>query len=324
MPWRSAIASMFAWHNETVNVWTHGIGGVTFVALFVFVLLGGLNHAPLPGIDGAILHEAETISSAIRSTVTADVERWTGASPAALHMDDGRAVTAQEAEEDLWYADPAHKQEAASRQYRPHASEVAEWPILVFLGSAVMLLFASATYHLMYVVGQDWFVVLSRLDYASIALLIYGSTVPALYYGFYCEPNWLYVYSFFSALTCGACLVLGLSPKFRTNDWRLVRMSAFIACGLFGVVPFSHMFVVSDQQHLEALYGLLLMGFLYISGALMYGFRIPERYFPGRFDLVFASHQIFHMCVNAACIVHYLTVVTHYRWRLDHAVCEET
>ena len=30
---------------------------------------------------------------------------------------------------------------------------------------------------------------------------------------------------------------------------------------------------------------LLLMAFLYITGALLYGARIPERFLPGKFDL---------------------------------------
>ena len=31
------------------------------------------------------------------------------------------------------------------------------------------------------------------------------------------------------------------------------------------------------------------------SGALVYAQRVPERWFPGKFDLFFHSHQIFHV-----------------------------
>ena len=31
---------------------------------------------------------------------------------------------------------------------------------------------------------------------------------------------------------------------------------------------------------------LVFMGFLYITGALMYAFRIPERFFPGKVDIL--------------------------------------
>lgn len=65
------------------------------------------------------------------------------------------------------------------------------------------------------------------------------------------------------------------------------------------------------------------MGVLYISGALLYGFRVPERFFvPGTFDLVLASHQIFHVCIVGAAFVHYLTMHAHYQWRAEHSVCD--
>ena len=70
---------------------------------------------------------------------------------------------------------------------------------------------------------------------------------------------------------------------------------------------------------------LIFMGFLYITGALFYAFRIPERFFPGKVDIwvkiftiwiqifkhlistlpQFHSHQIFHCFVIAGAFVHY-------------------
>ena len=47
------------------------------------------------------------------------------------------------------------------------------------------------------------------------------------------------------------------------------------------------------------------MAFLYILGAVLYGLRIPERFLPGKFDLWFQSHQIFHVLVVFAAMVHY-------------------
>lgn len=37
-----------------------------------------------------------------------------------------------------------------------------------------------------------------------------------------------------------------------------------------------------------------LMGATYLLGAAIYAKRVPERWFPGRFDVLLASHQIFH------------------------------
>ena len=40
------------------------------------------------------------------------------------------------------------------------------------------------------------------------------------------------------------------------------------------------------------------MGALYITGAGLYAARIPERFLPGKCDIWFQSHQIFHLLVS--------------------------
>jgi len=48
--------------------------------------------------------------------------------------------------------------------------------------------------------------------------------------------------------------------------------------------------------------------------------RIPERIAPGKFDYLFASHQIFHVCVVMAALTHWfcvLTVLEHRHSELD-------
>ena len=36
----------------------------------------------------------------------------------------------------------------------------------------------------------------------------------------------------------------------------------------------------------------LIMGLLYLTGALLYATRMPERFFPGKCDIWFQSHQV--------------------------------
>jgi len=239
----------------------------------------------------------------------------------ALGIDDGRAPAPAEAAEDAFFAAPEHRAEAQRQGYVPHAHPVPQWPIGIFIMSAIACMTASAVFHLFHVVNKSVFETLARLDYSFISLLICGSSLPLFYYGFWCHPGWMRTYSALSVLTNGACMVMGLSDKFRTTEWRLVRMSAFLASGLFGAIPFSHMLLASEEQNVEAVYGLALMGLLYVSGALMYGFRVPERFFPGRLDIFGTSHQLFHINVFLACVVHYYSTVSHYRWRVDRSVC---
>ena len=88
------------------------------------------------------------------------------------------------------------------------------------------------------------------------------------------------------------------------------------------------------------------MGVLYITGALLYAMRIPERFFPGKVDiwvsinfntqipdhflnvlnvfLQFHSHQIFHCFVIAGAIVHYhgISIMAIYRLQVGECPLE--
>jgi len=58
-----------------------------------------------------------------------------------------------------------------------------------------------------------------------------------------------------------------------------------------------------------------LMGALYGLGVAVYAARVPERWAPGRFDLVGHSHQLFHLFVVAGAYAHYLAGVEYLKWR---------
>jgi adiponectin receptor len=68
---------------------------------------------------------------------------------------------------------------------------------------------------------------------------------------------------------------------------------------------------------------LLLVALCYVVGAVLYLTRFPEKYFPGKFDFVFSSHQLWHLLVFAAAVIHYHGLVRLYTWRveLEEGVC---
>lgn len=49
-------------------------------------------------------------------------------------------------------------------------------------------------------------------------------------------------------------------------------------------------------------------GALYVVGACLYMARIPERFSPGTFDYIGASHQIFHILILLAAFSHYVCI----------------
>lgn len=67
-----------------------------------------------------------------------------------------------------------------------------------------------------------------------------------------------------------------------------MRAIMFIALGGFGIIPAVHyMFTVGFNKAFGAgaMSWLIAMAVLYITGASFYAVRIPERLFPGRFDI---------------------------------------
>lgn len=152
----------------------------------------------------------------------------------------------------------------------------------------------------------------TRLDYCGIALLITFSFVPWLHYGFaYYEP--LYAHSYLAGVISLATLSIwfSLDDKFGTAAYRPFRALIFVLFGCSGLIPGLHWLYIHEQQiwaniSLKTSFAsLLLMGGLYIFGAVLYASRIPERYFPGKCDFFLHSHQIFHVFVTMAALVHY-------------------
>ncbi|KAF9514463.1 hypothetical protein BS47DRAFT_1316810 [Hydnum rufescens UP504] len=196
----------------------------------------------------------------------------------------------------------------------------------VFIGAAVFCLLSSATYHCLTCHSRDVAKRCHALDYAGIVVLIVGSFFPTLHYGFFCDPL---PHNVYLACICSAGLVAAyivLSPTYSTPTYRRARTTVFVSLGLVGIIPVTHgLFAVgfsrlSDEM---GLLWILLSAACYLNGALIYASRVPERWYPGTFDIFGSSHQIFHIHVLFAVVAHYLSLLTaiNHRHGLHGGVC---
>jgi len=144
----------------------------------------------------------------------------------------------------------------------------------------------------------------SKLDYCGISIQIIGSMIPALYYGFYDNRKMYFTYITFGAILCVLAIVISLWDKFSEPRFRSLRAIVFLSFGLSNIIPGIHWFIVLESHLFSSLLLFLLQGMLYVVGAIFYANRIPERFFPGKCDYWFQSHQIFHVFVVLAAIVH--------------------
>lgn len=116
--------------------------------------------------------------------------------------------------------------------------------------------------------------------------------MPCLYYGFYCSFYSKIVYIFATLVLCAASLIVSFFDKFSESHYRPVRAGVFTAFALSSVIPAVHWYVThGGVAHLgttfqSAVFFILLMATLYITGVLFYALRIPERFYPGKYYYV--------------------------------------
>lgn len=241
-------------HNETVNIFSHLLGGIWFVTLFYFCFTN-MNINDFPSI------------------------KWS------------------------------------------------DYIVLsTFLTCAIACLLISSFFHMVVCHSENVCKLWNRADYAGIVLLIVGSFVPTLYYSFYCHVELMTLYLSTIVILGTITLSFCILERFSLPEYRATRTLMFVLLGLFGVVPMIHACYIYGVKLLYNklnLDNIILMGLLYITGALIYVYRIPERWFPGKFDIVGHSHQIFHCLVVAAAITHYFGLVDTLKYVHDeNPTCE--
>ncbi|CAD5193160.1 unnamed protein product, partial [Musa acuminata subsp. malaccensis] len=287
-PIRDALLSAFAWHNETLNVWTHLGGFLLFLAITVAGSMEAIEEvtsAVVPGLPAWIM-----MSRALRTNMN------------------GFDLTHQESSATL---------SSWNRSTSSGDVVVPRWPTLVFLLGSMGCLSISAVSHLLACHSRRLNLFFWRLDYAGISLMIVTSFVPPIYYVFLCHPAARIAYLSIIATLGFLAIFTLLAPALCAPRFRAFRAALFLAMGFSGVVPAVHaLWLHWEHREAHVVLGLeLAMAIAYASGAGVYVSRIPERWWPGEFDLVGHSHQIFHVLVLVGAITHYAATTVLLDWR---------
>ena len=155
------------------------------------------------------------------------------------------------------------------------------------------------------------------LDYAGISMYSVGVGQAFFFYLGAPEPKFaLYasptifnvvalIISIFSTYLTGIA-------KIRTIKHRaLIGVVAYAIPYALSASPFLYKLSVQTKLESQDDYEMRLMCFrqflIYVSGALLYGFKIPERLAPGLFDYFGNSHNLMHVCTALGAVqIHYL------------------
>ncbi|KAF9330926.1 hypothetical protein BG006_006167 [Podila minutissima] len=139
------------------------------------------------------------------------------------------------------------------------------------------------------------------LDYVGISVLMAASGVVTEFYGIYCD-------SFFRNTYIMATGVF---------ETRMLRIMFFVSMAASTLLPIFYLFVTHGAfATLQWLFPLMKEIGCYVVGVVFYANQYPERAFPGMFDHLGSSHQVWHLCVLGGVYFNFMAAV-HF-WEQHH------
>lgn len=297
-PIKQALFSIFRWHNETLNVWTHLLGFILFVVLTIS------NVVQVPQLS---------------DFMTMFMFNWNFPTSGDVNVSNNSKAFFQGSSRLIDLKQDQHLQLDHMMSPNRLQSETT-WPFYVFLAGSMFCLLSSSICHLFSCHSHKLNILLLRMDYVGITVMIITSFFPPIYYIFQCSPYWQIVY--LSGITIMGLFTITtlLSPVFSTGKYRSFRAVLFMSMGFFGLIPAVHAVILNwdePERNITLAYE-LAMALSYLIGTMFYVTRIPERWRPGFFDVAGHSHQIFHVFVILGALSHYgaAQVFLEYRSRL--------
>ncbi|XP_042230102.1 progestin and adipoQ receptor family member 3-like [Homarus americanus] len=179
----------------------------------------------------------------------------------------------------------------------------------------------SSLYHTLNCRSEDSCRKWLSYDIFGISASFLAIFLSGIYYGFWC-PEYLthrYVYmSLVCFLFTGAMAFL-LTPRLLGEEWEWARVTLFSVWAASGLLPTIHWTILHGgiDSGIVQIFLPRIFVMYGISGTavIVYVWKVPERYFPGRFDFVGASHQLWHVIIVAALVHWHQTGLEYARYR---------
>lgn len=200
--------------------------------------------------------------------------------------------------------------------YFPEATALDRFVFGCNVAAAIVTMALSSLYHTLMCHSEHVSNLWLRVDYVGILSLILGSFFSGIYMGFHCQPGPRNIYWSMIVILSTITAVLVLDPKFQGTKYRSLRTAAFVLTALSGFAPIIHGLLIFGW--FAGLEYYLLEGAIYGLGAAFFASRFPESMWPGKFDIWLGSHQIFHVLVVVASLVHLYGVFAAFGWNYEN------
>ncbi|KAI5811489.1 hemolysin-III related-domain-containing protein [Peziza echinospora] len=177
---------------------------------------------------------------------------------------------------------------------------------LFFLAAAKALACSAVWHTFASIAHQHTMEKFACVDYSGISLLIAASIITTEYTAFYVDPisRWAYMsLTFFLGI---AGMVLPWKPTFNKADMRIWRVVFYVSLGATGCFPMFQLIYTRGLDWTMSFYLPIVKSILaYSLGACIYAAQVPEKYYPGCFDWIGGSHNIWHACVLGGILFHW-------------------
>ena len=183
------------------------------------------------------------------------------------------------------------------------------WPFAVSLCTAIIMFMCSAFAHLLHSKSEKTHLTCFAIDYVGVSLHGFGSGFLHIYYS---APQWYYnkiEYEYvFVLLIFGilACFLNCFAQYYFSRPYPpLKRVCQFLPCGflwVYSVIPLIiRLFPIHypldpiSMCHIGQI-------ILFLIGATLFAFDIPQRFCPGALDFIGHGHNLFHLCIYGVII----------------------
>uniref|UniRef100_A0A3B4XQQ9 Progestin and adipoQ receptor family member 8 n=1 Tax=Seriola lalandi dorsalis TaxID=1841481 RepID=A0A3B4XQQ9_SERLL len=196
--------------------------------------------------------------------------------------------------------------------------DVSSLPLVLYVFSAVTYLSCSAVAHLLQSHSEHAHYSLFFLDYVGVAVYQYGC---ALALCLYSSDIFLPAAALLAWFSCATCCYAKL--HFR-RPYPLHRK-------LCQVVPMgvAYLLDISPVAHRLVTYSVLCSRpqmfpsvVLFLLSAFFFSCPVPERFAPGRYDIVGHGHQLFHILLSLCTLVQQEALFRDFLWRRPALVRE--
>jgi len=177
----------------------------------------------------------------------------------------------------------------------------------VFFFAACKCLVCSTIWHTMNSIShQSLLERFACVDYTGISFLVASSIITTEYAAFYCEPLSRSIYMGATAALGIGGVILPWHPTFNRADMAWARVMFYVTLALTGFIPIGQLATSRGIDWAIYFYAPITKSILvYGLGAVLYASKVPERWFPGMFDYVGCSHNIWHVAVLGGILFHY-------------------